>query len=124
MVEFELAGDRALVVVSGPKYTGHVTINREDCRFGAPVELAVKSKPAILDFSGTPKQTTVVCVVGSCPDKIQHLLDVERFPAVDLGGQLEAEITLEVRAQGYARKEFKQRIFPGNNPFPIVLTPL
>jgi hypothetical protein len=124
VVDFELTGDRALVVVGGPKYGGHVTVSREDCRPGAPIDLPVRPKPAILDFTGTPKQTTVVCVAGPCPDKIQHLLDVEKFPEIDLGGQLEAEITIEARAQGYASKQFKQRIFPGHNPFPIALTQL
>jgi len=124
VVEFELPGDRALVHVAGPKYKGHVTIERDDCRQGAPIELAVKPLKAILDFTGNPQQTTVVCKSGPCPDTRPHLLDVERFPDIDLGAQMEAEITIEVKAQGYASKTLKQRIGPGRNSFPIALTPL
>ncbi|HEY8379159.1 MAG TPA: hypothetical protein VIK91_21850, partial [Nannocystis sp.] len=122
--DFELTGERALVVVSGPKFAGHVMVGRGECRPDAPVELQVKTKPAILDFTGAPKQTTVVCVAGPCPDKFQHALDEARFPEIDLGGQMEAEITVEVKAVGYRSKTFKQRIFPGRNPFPIELSPL
>jgi hypothetical protein len=124
VVEFDLPGERALVHVAGPKYKGHVTVERGDCRPGTPIELPVKPLKAILDFTGNPQQTTVVCVSGPCPDTRPHLLDVERFPDIDLGVQLEAEIVIEVRAQGYASKTFKQRIGPGRNSFPIALTPL
>ncbi|WAS98996.1 serine/threonine-protein kinase [Nannocystis punicea] len=124
VVEFDLPGERALVHVAGPKYKGHVTVERGDCRPGTPIELPVKPLKAILDFTGNPQQTTIVCVSGPCPDTRPHLLDVERFPDIDLGVQLEAEIVIEVRAQGYASKTFKQRIGPGRNSFPIALTPL
>ncbi|MCY1006046.1 hypothetical protein OV079_10830 [Nannocystis pusilla] len=113
VVEFDLPGERALVHVAGPKYRGHVTVERGDCRPGTPIELPVKPLKAILDFTGNPQQTTVVCVSGPCPDTRPHLLDVERFPDIDLGVQLEAEIVIEVRAQGYASKTLKQRIGPG-----------
>ena len=122
-VEFELTGDSGVVTLDGPKYNGYVSVSRGACKPGAPIELVARAKKAVLKFTGNPPKTTVRCVAGPCPDNLPHLLDTE-VVKIDLGAEHEAEISLEVRAQGYKSTTLKRRIVPGDNSIQIGLTPL
>jgi len=123
IVELTVDDDITQVQLDGSMYRGAVQVHRKDCFPGATVKLPVRPLVATLTFRGAPKGTTVRCSAGPCPDRSPHLIESDPFPEIPLKTH-EADIDLEIRAEGFNRLAKKFQIHPGSNEVVITLTPL
>jgi len=122
-LEIAVDDDPTQVQLDGSMYRGAVQVHRKDCFPGATVKLQVRPRAAILTFSGAPRGTTVRCTAGPCPDTSAHLIESDRFPEIPMTTH-EAKIRLEFRATGFNSQAKDIPVYPGNNNYPLNLTPL
>ena len=122
VIPLNFPGESTQVQINGSMYTGVLTVQRRQCVPGATIELVANPKAARITFTGDPENTTVRCKSGPpCVDDNFHLLSAEDFPAIPVV-EIDTQIELEIKAEGYQSKTEKLRIHPGNNPFTIRLT--
>jgi tRNA A-37 threonylcarbamoyl transferase component Bud32 len=120
-VPLAFTGETAQVQLTGAMYTGILSVPRRECVPGASVELVAKAKPARIKFIDDPPNTTVRCISGPpCPDADAHLLSAEDFPPIPVT-QIDTQIELELKAEGYQGKTEKLRVHPGPNQLVISL---
>jgi len=116
------AGDKTTINLTGPRYYGFKTIDRESCTAGANVQLTAQRKPAVLRFRGAPPQTTAECVSGPpCPDAGPHLIgDGVSFPDIPMDLD-QVYIKLRFKSSGYKPQVQPVSIQPGPNQIDLTL---